>query len=82
MIAEGYSHVTQLGHDARQLVNPDAVRPEHIAKPALGRLRVIRLTCPEFTSNRSITAQPDVTRLLLGETLSGGIVKGLFGRVL
>jgi len=60
-----YDHLTQLGHHAVRPTSPDVAVLERVANPAVGKLYVVRLTCPEFTSLCPLTGQPDFAHIMI-----------------
>jgi 7-cyano-7-deazaguanine reductase len=60
-----YGHLTLLGHHAPPPASPDAAILERVANPAPGKLFIVRLTCPEFTSLCPLTGQPDFAHIMI-----------------
>jgi 7-cyano-7-deazaguanine reductase len=60
-----YEHLTLLGRHASQPARPDDAILERVANPAAGRLYIVRLTCPEFTSLCPLTGQPDFAHIMI-----------------
>jgi len=57
--------LTLLGQPSPLPESPDAAVLETVANPHPGRLYMIRLTCPEFTSLCPITGQPDFAHIVI-----------------
>src|ERR1700740_779589 len=57
--------LTQLGHHSPLPQSPAAAVLETVPNPHLGRLYVVRFTCPEFTSLCPVTGQPDFAHLVI-----------------
>jgi 7-cyano-7-deazaguanine reductase len=64
-MTETYSHLTQLGHEARIPVSPDAAVLEKVPNPEPGVRYLVRFTAPEFTSLCPMTGQPDFAHLVI-----------------
>ena len=54
-----------LGQPSPLPESPDAAVLETVANPHPGRLYIVRLTCPEFTSLCPITGQPDFAHIVI-----------------
>ncbi len=65
MTDPSYAGLTQLGRPTSLPASPEEARLERVANPAPGKLYVIRLTCPEFTSLCPLTGQPDFAHIVL-----------------
>jgi 7-cyano-7-deazaguanine reductase len=57
--------LTLLGQPSPLPESPDAAVLETVANPHPGRLYMVRLTCPEFTSLCPITGQPDFAHIVI-----------------
>jgi 7-cyano-7-deazaguanine reductase len=60
-----YEHLTLLGQHVAQPANPNDAKLERVANPAAGKLYLVRLTCPEFTSLCPLTGQPDFAHIMV-----------------
>jgi 7-cyano-7-deazaguanine reductase len=60
-----YGHLTQLGQHVAQPATPGAAVLERVANPTPGKLYIVRLTCPEFTSLCPLTGQPDFAHIMV-----------------
>jgi 7-cyano-7-deazaguanine reductase len=70
-----YGHLTQLGQHVAQPATPDDAVLERVANPAAGKLYIVRLTCPEFTSLCPLTGQPDFAHIMVDYIPKGWVVE-------
>jgi 7-cyano-7-deazaguanine reductase len=60
-----YDTLTLLGRQHSMPTDPSSAHLERVSNPAEGKLYLVRLTCPEFTSLCPLTGQPDFAHIMI-----------------
>jgi 7-cyano-7-deazaguanine reductase len=70
-----YSHLTQLGHEARIPESPEKAVLEKVPNPNPGTRYLVRFTAPEFTTLCPLTGQPDFAHLVIDYVPAASLVE-------
>ena len=73
--------LTLLGQPSPLPQSPDAAVLETVPNPHPGRLYLVRLTCPEFTSLCPITGQPDFAHIVIDYGPAGSWLRVPLGKL-
>jgi 7-cyano-7-deazaguanine reductase len=70
-----YQNLQQLGKEVKLPSSPEDAILEKVANPHIGKLYLVRFSCPEFTSICPITSQPDFAHLVIDYVPNDWIVE-------